>query len=60
VRRALQVYALPVSYVVMDSTRCGPSCRAILVGLAYGGQVLPLGWRVVSGKKGHILVALLD
>jgi hypothetical protein len=23
------------------------------VGLAYAGQVIPLGWRVVKGKKGH-------
>jgi hypothetical protein len=53
VRSALQLYAPAVSYVVMDSTQYGPSCRAIVVGLAYGGQVLPLGWRVVKGKKGH-------
>jgi len=53
VRRALHLYAPQVVYVVMDSTQYGPSCRAIVVGVAYAGQVLPLGWRVVQGKKGH-------
>lgn len=53
VRSTMRTYAPGVSYVVMDSTQYGPSCRALVIGVAYGGQVLPLGWRVVKGKKGH-------
>lgn len=53
VRRTMRTYAPGVIDVVMDSTQYGPSCRARVVGVAYGGQVLPLGWRVVKGKKGH-------
>lgn len=40
-------------YVVLDTSQFGPSCRALVVGIAYAGQVMPLGWRVVKGKKGH-------
>jgi hypothetical protein len=53
VQAALQVYRPEVVYVVMDTTQYGPACRALVVGLAYAGQVMPLGWRVVKGKKGH-------
>ena len=53
VKAALQAYASPVVYVVMDSTPYGAGCRALVVGLAYAGQVVPLGWRVIKGKKGH-------
>lgn len=53
VRTGLQLYRPQVVYVVMDTTQFGPSCRALVVGVAYGGQVLPVGWRVVKGKKGH-------
>jgi hypothetical protein len=64
VRTALQLYYPHVIYLVMDSTQYGPACRALVVGIAYGGQVLPLGWRVVKGKKGHtdpdLQNALLD
>lgn len=53
VRTGLQLYRWPVIYVVMDTSQFGPSCRALVVGTAYAGQVIPLGWRVVKGKKGH-------
>lgn len=53
VRSTLRTYAPGVIYVVMDTTQYGPSCRAVVAGVAYAGQVLPLGWRVVKGKKGH-------
>ncbi len=49
----LQLYRPQTVYVVMDTSQFGPSCRALVVGVAYAGQVLPLGWRVVKGKKGH-------
>ena len=58
VQAALQLYASPMHYLVLDSTQYGPSCRALVVGLAYNGQVLPLGWRIVKGKKGHTDPAL--
>ena len=45
VRSTLRTYAPGVTYVVMDSTQYGPGCRALVIGVAYGGQVLPLGWR---------------
>jgi hypothetical protein len=53
VRSTMRTYRPGVIYVVMDSTQYGPSCRAVVAGVAYAGQVLPLGWRVVKGKKGH-------
>jgi hypothetical protein len=53
VQAALQLYQPPVVYVVMDTTQYGPACRALVVGVAYAGQVIPVGWRVVKGKKGH-------
>jgi hypothetical protein len=53
VRTALLQYRPQTIYVVMDTSQFGPSCRALVVGVAYGGQVLPLGWRVVKGQKGH-------
>lgn len=52
-RAALQQYESKMHYVVMDSTQYGPSCRALVVGLAYNGQVIPLAWQVIKGKKGH-------
>lgn len=58
VRAALALYQPEVVYVVMDTTQFGPSCRALVVGLAYGGQVIPIGWRVVKGAKGHTGVEL--
>lgn len=53
IQAAMQLYDSKIHYLVMDSTQYGPSCRALMVGLAYGGQVIPFGWRVVKGKKGH-------
>jgi hypothetical protein len=53
VRSTMRTYTPQVIYVVMDCTKYGPSCRATVAGVAYAGQVIPLGWRVVKGKKGH-------
>jgi len=58
VRAALALYQPEVVYIVMDTTQFGPACRALVVGLAYGGQVIPVSWRVVKGHKGHTEVAL--
>jgi len=49
----LDLFSWREVYVVMDTSQFGPSCRALVVGIAYAGQVMPLGWRVVKGKKGH-------
>lgn len=53
IRAALQAYHPSTIYLVMDSTAYGAGCRALMVGLAYAGQVLPLDWRVLKGPKGH-------
>lgn len=53
VKASLQSFSASTVYVVMDSTQYGAGCRALVVGLAYAGQVLPLGWRVIKGRKGH-------
>jgi len=58
VRAALQAYHPSTIYVVMDSTAYGAGCRAVVVGLAYAGQVVPLDWRVLKGPKGHTDPAL--
>lgn len=61
VRAALVQYAPQTVYVVMDTTKFGPSCQALVAGLAYGGgQVIPLGWRVLKGKKGHTKAAVQE
>jgi hypothetical protein len=41
-------------YLILDCTQVGPRCRTLLVSLAYHETVLPLGWRSISGKKGHV------
>lgn len=53
VKASLQSFNATTVYVVLDSTQYGAGCRALVVGLAYAGQVLPLGWRVIKGRKGH-------
>jgi hypothetical protein len=53
VKASLQSFNAATVYVVLDSTQYGAGCRALVVGLAYAGQVLPLGWRVIKGRKGH-------
>lgn len=42
------------AYLIIDCTQAGKKCRTLLVGLAYHGTVLPLAWRTVRGKKGHV------
>ena len=52
-KASLHSFNATTVYVVLDSTQYGAGCRALVVGLAYAGQVLPLGWRVVKGRTGH-------
>jgi hypothetical protein len=42
------------AYLVIDCTQAGPKCRTLVIGLAYHGTILPLRWRTVKGKKGHL------
>lgn len=42
------------AYLIIDCTQAGPKCRALVIGLAYHGTILPLRWRTVKGKKGHL------
>jgi hypothetical protein len=39
--------------LVMDVTQVGGQTRMLLLGVAYRKRVLPLGWRILRGKKGH-------
>lgn len=58
IRAVLQDYHPATIYVVMDSTAYRAGCRALVVGLAYAGHVVPLAWRVLKGSKGHSEPAL--
>ena len=42
------------AYIIIDCTQAGPKCRTLVTGLAYHGIILPLRWRTVKGKKGHL------
>lgn len=42
------------AYLIIDCTQAGPKCRTLVIGLAYHGTILPLRWRTVKGKKGHL------
>lgn len=43
-----------VAYLIIDCTQAGRKCRTLLIGLAYHGTVLPLAWKTIKGKKGHV------
>ena len=42
------------AYLIIDCTQAGKKCRTLLIGLAYHGTVLPLAWKTIRGKKGHV------
>jgi len=42
------------AYLIIDCTKCGPKCRTLHIGLAYHGTVLPMAWKTIKGKKGHV------
>lgn len=46
------------AYLIIDCTQAGPTCRTLVIGLAYHGTILPLRWRTVKGKKGHLKGAM--
>jgi hypothetical protein len=39
--------------LVMDVTKVGAQTRMLMMGLAYRKRVVPLGWRILRGRKGH-------
>lgn len=41
-------------YLIMDCSKVGPRCRVLMIALVYHGTVLPIGWRTLKGKKGHV------
>ncbi len=42
------------AYLLIDCTQVGRKCRTLLIGLYYHGTVLPLVWKTLKGKKGHV------
>ncbi len=42
------------AYLIIDCTQAGPKCRTLFIGLAYHNTVLPLVWKTLKGKKGHV------
>lgn len=39
--------------LLMDGSDVGRNCVALMLSVRYRGRALPLGWLVISGKKGH-------
>ncbi|MCP4460700.1 MAG: transposase [Cytophagales bacterium] len=46
------------AYLIIDCTQAGPKCRTLFIGLAYHSTVLPIVWKTVKGKKGHVTADL--
>ena len=42
------------AYLIIDCTQAGSKCRSLFIGLAYHHTVLPLIWKTLKGKKGHV------
>ena len=42
------------AYLLIDCTQAGRKCRTLFIGLAYHHTVLPLVWKTLKGKKGHV------
>jgi hypothetical protein len=42
------------AYLILDCTQAGKKCRTLMVALAYHGTALPIAWKTVKGKKGHV------
>lgn len=39
--------------LIMDGSDVGRNCVTLMLNIRYRGRALPLGWLVISGKKGH-------
>jgi hypothetical protein len=42
------------AYLLIDCTQAGRKCRTLFIGLAYHSTVLPVVWKTLKGKKGHV------
>ena len=42
------------AYLLIDCTQAGGKCRTLFIGLAYHYTVLPVVWKTLKGKKGHV------
>ena len=42
------------AYLIMDCTKSGRKCRTLFIGLAYHNTVIPVAWKTIKGKKGHV------
>jgi hypothetical protein len=42
------------AYLLIDCTQAGQKCRTLFIGLAYHQTVLPVVWKTLKGKKGHV------
>ena len=42
------------AYLLIDCTQAGRKCRTLFIGLAYHYTVLPVVWKTLTGKKGHV------
>ncbi len=42
------------AYLLIDCTQAGRKCRTLFIGLAYHNTVLPVVWKTLKGKKGHV------
>jgi hypothetical protein len=40
--------------IVLDGTTAGRGCVVLMASVVYHGRAIPLLWRVVKGKKGHL------
>jgi len=44
----------PTIELIMDGSTVGRKCVAMVVSIVYRGRSLPIAWKVVRGKKGHL------
>jgi len=40
--------------IILDGTTAGRGCLVLMASVVYHGRAIPLLWRVVKGKKGHL------
>jgi len=54
----LAVLATAPLTLVIDGSQVGLGGMALVIAVVYKGRALPIGWLVVSAKKGHLLQSL--
>jgi hypothetical protein len=53
-RAVLAALALAPLTLVLDGTTAGRGCMVLMASVVYHRRAIPLLWRVVKGKKGHL------